>query len=140
MRPFREFRVGEAAHRFALQVYAETRRFPPEERFGLTNQMRRAAVSIPSNIAEGSARGDTEFRQFLRIALGSAAELEYQLLLSRDLGYLNESAYSALDSELASIKRMLVTFMKTLKTETPGVGRANGQRPIANRQQPGSPS
>ena len=136
MRPFCELRVWEASHALALRVYEATSAFPREETYGITSQMRRAAVSIPSNIAEGSARSDAEFHQFLRVALGSAAELEYQMLLSRDLGYLSEADHSGLDQDVTAIKRMLVSFARTVK-ESPAPRRdAISQRPMADGQQP----
>ena len=136
MRPFQEFRVWQASHELTLVVYDLTRAFPREELFGLTGQMRRAAASIPTNIAEGSARGDKEFHQFLRIALGSAAELEYQLMLARDLTYLGVQRHQEINDMLSSVKRMLVTFLQTV--ERPGA-RASGQRPTANGQRRAAP-
>lgn len=127
MRPFRELRVAEAAHALVLAVYGATRSFPREELFGLTSQMRRSAASIPMNIAEGSARTDNEFHHFLRIALGSAAELEYQFILARDLGYIPETQYDSLTKDLTSVKSMLVQFMKHVRTGA-------RQRPTANGQ------
>jgi four helix bundle protein len=149
LRPFREFRVWQAGHELTLQIYAATAQFPQDERFGLTSQIRRAASSVPFNIAEGSARSDAEFHQFLRISLGSASELEYALLLARDLHYLPLETYELLNADLLSIKRMLVTFMKTVNSPvsravpTPSATKARravGQPPAANGQQPGEPS
>jgi four helix bundle protein len=91
-----------------LQIYQITASFPDDERFGLVSQIRRSAASIPSNIAEGSARGsDADFARFLHIALGSAAELDYQLLLSHDLSFLSTERYSEISAELGEIRRML---------------------------------
>lgn len=84
MRPFRELRVWEESHQLALRIYGFTQQLPGSEVFGLTSQMRRAATSVPMNIAEGSVKSDTEFRRALQIALGSASELHYQLILARD--------------------------------------------------------
>lgn len=135
MRPFEELRVWQAAHALTLAIYQATANFPGPEMYGLTSQLRRAAASIGSNIAEGSARGDTEFHQFLRISLGSAAEVEYQLLLARDLGYLDAPTHRALSNDIGSLKRMLVTFMKSIRVPT---GTKRRQRPTANGQpQPG---
>ena len=98
-------------------VYKITLVFPKEELFGLTSQMRRAAISIPSNIAEGASRAGTkEFLQFLHIARGSASELETLLLLARKLGYL--SAAADLMANLASVKRLINGLIRALK-ETP---------------------
>jgi len=86
MRDFRKRKVWEKAHELALDAYHVTASFPREELYGITAQLRRAAVSIPANIAEGCGReGEAELRRFLRIALGSANELEYHLLLAKDL-------------------------------------------------------
>jgi four helix bundle protein len=89
MRNFRNLDTWQMGRVICRQVYEQTRTFPANERFGLTQQMRRSAVSIPSNIAEGAARGsDADFRRFLFIARGSAAELETQLLIAADLEYV----------------------------------------------------
>jgi four helix bundle protein len=124
-----------------LTVYRLTSGFPVEERFGLQSQLRRAAASIPANIAEGSARTDVEFRNFLRIALGSAAEVEYHLILSRDLGFLAGDVEAALQYQLRPVKRMLQAFIKTAVRPRDVAGRAqrptaNGQRPTASGAQP----
>ena len=120
MRPFQELVVWQKAHQLALAVYHESRAFLGDERFGLTSQLRRSAVSIPANIAEGSARpGETEFRRFLGIALGSATELEYHLILSRDLGYISRDTHARLDVPLAAVKRMLVAFIRRLQDAPP---------------------
>jgi four helix bundle protein len=90
---YRQLSVWKQAHGFAMSVYQGTRDFPDRERFGLIAQLRRAVVSVVSNIAEGSGRqGDREHVRFLRIPRGSVCELECQLLLSRDVGYLEASA------------------------------------------------
>jgi four helix bundle protein len=108
VRPFQDLIVWQKAHALTLEVYAVTKGFPAEERFGLTSQLRRSCSSIPANIAEGAARATRpEFRQFLNVAMGSAAETEYHLILARDLGYLVPSVQQALDSHLAEVKRML---------------------------------
>jgi four helix bundle protein len=88
---YRHLKVWEKAHQLTLAVYKATVPFPKDELYGLTSQIRRACTSIPANIAEGCGRdGDAEFARFLRIAMGSASELDYHLLLARDLGFLNE--------------------------------------------------
>lgn len=115
MRDFRQLKVWEKAHGLALEVYRATREFPSEERFGLTIQLRRAAVSVPSNIAEGCGRGgNRELSQFLSIAAGSSSEVEYQLLLARDLGYLSAEQHRGLDGQINEVKRMLNSFMQKL--------------------------
>ena len=100
-----------------LHVYQVTSRFPKEELYGLTSQLRRSVLSIPSNIAEGCGRnGDKEFARFLQIAMGSASEAQYQLLLSRDLDYLNTTEYQQLEQAITEVKRMLASFLKTLRS------------------------
>ena len=93
--------------------------FPKEEIYGLTSQMRRCSTSIPANIAEGCGRGsDADFARFLQMAMGSASELEYHLLLAHDLGFLENSLYEKLNDELVEIKRMLNSFIQKLKTNS----------------------
>ena len=92
MQSFRNLKVWEKAHSVTLDIYIVTRAFPREEIYGLTSQMLRASASIGANIAEGSCRkGDAEFGRFLQIAMGSASELEYHLLLARDLKVIRMS-------------------------------------------------
>jgi four helix bundle protein len=99
-------------------IYQCCASFSPDERFGLTSQMRRAAVSIPSNIAEGAGRGSAkDFSQFLSIATGSAYELETQLLLAAEFGYLDEATLSGITAELAELQKMLYGFQKSLQPE-----------------------
>ena len=108
--------VWQSAMRFVSALYLLTKQFPSDERFGLTNQIQRASVSIPSNIAEGSARqSNKEYIQFLYIALGSAAEVETQLLIARDLGYTD--SIDSLYNDIQSIKRMLLGLIKSKKTK-----------------------
>jgi four helix bundle protein len=100
---------------FVTIVYKQTSSFPKEEMYGLTSQIRRAAISIPSNIAEGAARRNkTEFRQFLYIALASAAELETQLIISVNLNYISQDIQLELTSELTIISKMLQGLIKSL--------------------------
>lgn len=95
------------AHALTLDVYATTGDFPAKERFGLTNQMRRAAISVASNIAEGCGRdSDPDTRRLLQMAMGSAAELHAQLLLARDLKFLPEHQARQIEAELEEVKRM----------------------------------
>lgn len=115
MRDFRELLVWKKAHAFARGIYEHSRAFPTEERYGLTAQLRRAAVSIASNIAEGCGReGERELARFLSIAAGSASEAEYQLLLARDLTYLPEAAHAQLDAKVNEVKKMLNSFIQKL--------------------------
>ena len=96
-------------------IYENTKNFPSEEKFGLAMQMQRAAVSIPSNIAEGFRRRyNKEFKQFLHIALGSSAELETQIIISKELGYINEEGKKALFELTDHLGRMLTNFIKRL--------------------------
>ncbi len=117
MKDFRTLKFWQEARAFVLNLYLATKTFPDDERFGLTSQIRRAAVSIPSNIAEGCGRqGDAELNRFLQIAMGSVSEVEYQLQRSRDLEYLNADQYSQLVTELTKTKKMLNAFMQKLNT------------------------
>ena len=116
MGDYRNLKVWERAHRLTLEVYGVTRTFPKDELFGLTSQMRRAAASIPANIAEGCGRnGDAELARFMTIAMGSANELDYHLLLARDLRYLPPPRYDQLSVETQSVARMLATFITRLR-------------------------
>ena len=118
MRDFRELKVWEKAHRLALSVYRVTAAFPTEEKYALTHQIRRAATSIPTNIAEGCGRGgEKELARFLQIAMGSASELEYHLLLCKDLGLLDTSLHHDLDKQTTEVKRMLTSFIKKLTAD-----------------------
>src|SRR5207253_864160 len=109
MRPHERLDVWSKAIDLVMSVYRATETFPKEERFGLTSQIRRAAVSIPANIAEGAARDShKEFRHFLSNAQGSASELETELLIAQKLGYLAETSYATMRGELNSIGRMIV--------------------------------
>ncbi len=99
-----------------LEIYKATERFPREELYGLTRQLRRASSSIPANIAEGCGKdGDADFARFLQIARGSASELEYHLLLAKDLGFLKEDDYQQLTKETNEVKQMLTNFIKRLR-------------------------
>lgn len=124
MQDFHQLKVWQKAHALALGVYKATGSFPKEELYGLTSQMRRASVSIPSNIAEGCGRdSQPQFANFLQIAFGSASELEYQLLLARDLGLLNQPGYVALDTEVIEAKRMLTSLIHKVRTGEPTADR-----------------
>lgn len=108
MQRFTELNVWKRSHEFTLAIYRMTEAFPEHERFGVTSQLRRAAVSIPSNIAEGSKRQHRrDYARFLNIAESSLAESEYLLILSRDLGYLEVDSQESLGSEAEEIQRML---------------------------------
>lgn len=116
---FRKLKVWEKAHLLALEAYRATASFPDTERYGLTSQIRRSAASIPANIAEGCGRsGPAELGRFLQIAMGSASELEYHLLLARDLGFLEGATYAELADAVVEVKRMLGGFVKRLRANT----------------------
>lgn len=117
MQDFRNLKVWQKAHELTLAVYKATDTFPKEEVYGLTSQMRRAAASVPTNLAEGCCRqGDTEFGRFAQIALASLSELEYQLLLARDLEFFDGSEHEHLARMLEEAKRMLIAFIQTLRS------------------------
>ena len=117
MQDYRKLKVWQKAHELTLAVYEATARFPREENYGLTNQLRRAATSIPSNIVEGCGRGtNAELMRFLYIALGSTNEVEYQLLLARDLGFLQSEAHERLSADANEIKRMLSALIVKLRS------------------------
>jgi len=116
---YRKLAVWERAHRLTLAVYEATRALPKEELFGLTSQLRRAAASVPANISEGCGRnGDAELARFLSIAIGSATELDYHLLLAHDLGYITPDRYERLSSETQEVTRMMVSFRDRLQRPT----------------------
>ncbi len=118
MQDYGKLSVWKKSHLLAISVYSATASFPQHEVYGLTSQIRRAAASIPSNIAEGGGRdGRAELSRFLQMAQGSASELEYQLLLARDLNYLEIEDYKNINDLLGEIRRMLTMFIKRLKIE-----------------------
>lgn len=119
MRDFKKIQVWHKAHKFVLEIYKASENFPPEERFGLQSQIRRASASIPTNIAEGAGREtQQEFARFIHIASGSASEVKYQLLLAHDLGYLNAENYQNLEKNINEIQKMLHGFAKALKSSS----------------------
>ncbi len=119
MRDFRKLQIWQKAHAMVLEVYRTTALFPRSETYGLVSQMRRAAVSIPTNIAEGCGReGEAELGRFMRIAMGSASELEYEILLSHDLGFLAAKENSQLSNAIEEIKRMMTAFSQKLTAES----------------------
>ena len=116
MRDFRQLKVWEKSHQLTLDIYQATLLFPDHEKYGLTSQMRRSSASIPMNIAEGCGRnGNLELARFLQIAMGSASELEYQLLLTRDLSLLQETDYTPLQAQTVEVKKMLTALIKKLR-------------------------
>ena len=118
MKNFKELQVWQKAHHLTLLLYNATGTFPGDEKYGLVSQIKRSASSIPANIAEGCGRsGDAELARYLQIAMGSASELEYHLLLAHDLKILNTSNYGALSEKVVEIKKMLAAFIKKLRTK-----------------------
>ncbi|MFI5104724.1 MAG: four helix bundle protein [Terriglobales bacterium] len=118
MKDFRDLKVWEKAHVLALACYEATKPFPREEIFGLVSQIRRSGSSIPANIAEGCGRrGNAELHRFLQIAMGSASELEYHLMLSRDLTYLKNDVYERMQPQVEEVKRMLASLLRKIDSE-----------------------
>jgi len=116
MKDFRSLKVWEKAHALTLGVYKSTEQFPKQELYSLTNQVQRAAVSIPANIAEGCGKdSDAELKRYFSIAMGSASELEYLLLLACDLGYLRPNIYQSMQNDLVETRKMLNAFIQRLK-------------------------
>ncbi|HYF02093.1 MAG TPA: four helix bundle protein [Patescibacteria group bacterium] len=116
MKDFRTLKVWEKSHQLSLEVYKITAGFPKHEMFSLTSQMRRAAISVPSNIAEGCCRSsDAELARFLYISVGSVSELEYQTILARDLKYISNEAYESINTKINHVKSMLIAFIQKLQ-------------------------
>jgi four helix bundle protein len=119
MKDFRTLLVWQKSHKLAILTYQLTNKFPKEELYGITSQLRRAIISSPTNIAEGCGRGsDKDFARFIQIALGSASEAEYLVLLSHDLGYLNSETEKELTDYICEVKKMLTSLLKTLYKPT----------------------
>jgi four helix bundle protein len=119
MQDFRDLKVWGKAHAVTLAVYRATDAFPAAESYGLTSQMRRAAASIPTNIAEGCGRSsDADFARFLHIAFGSASEMKYLLLLARDLNMLGAAPFDEITSDTQEVKRMLAGLITRLKADS----------------------
>lgn len=118
MKDFRRLKVWEKAHQLALATYQVTSKFPREEIYGITSQVRRASVSIPANIAEGCGReGNAEFARYLQIAFGSASELENHFLLALDLGFIQETEFKRITNQIFEVKRMLTGLIQKLKAD-----------------------
>ena len=116
MKDFRTLKVWEKSHALTLSIYKATEKFPKQEMYALTNQIQRAAVSIPTNIAEGCGKdSDAELKRYFLISMGSSSELEYLLLLARDLGYLPETLFQPMITDLVEIRKMLNAFIQKLK-------------------------
>jgi len=116
LQDFRKLSVWRKSHELTLAIYRATVSFPSEERFGLTSQIRRACAAISANLAEGTGRSsDKDFARFCQMAMGSAAEVEYHLLLARDLGMLDPEEHRELASSVTEVKKMLTSLIKTLR-------------------------
>ena len=118
MKDFRKLTVWGKAHSLVIEIYKVTASFPKSETFGLTSQIRRATASIPANIAEGCGRdGEADLARFLQIALDSASELEYHILLAHDLNLINDASYDNLNSRVIEVKRMLASLIQKLRAD-----------------------
>lgn len=126
---YKELLAYQKSYELVLQIYELTGCYPKEEVYGLTSQIRRAAVSIPSNIAEGFMRGPKEYIQFLKIARGSTAELETQLSLSKDLGYCGTQDYQKIQPLVQEVLRLVTSYITRMNDRLP----KTGNRPPANR-------
>lgn len=111
MRDFKKLQVWQKSHLLTLEIYKTTSLFPKDELYGLVSQMRRSSSSIPTNIAEGCGReSNIDFNRFLTIAKGSASELEYQLLLAKDLNYIDSVAFLSLNEKINEIRKMIYGY------------------------------
>jgi len=118
MKDFRDLTVWSESHKLTLEIYRASTNFPKHELYGLTSQIRRCSASIGANIAEGCGkRGNNEFQRYLQIAAGSASELDYHLLLSRDLGYLPDCEYMVLFKSLTSVRKMLTSLLHKVEAD-----------------------
>lgn len=118
MHNFKQLHVWQESRNFVQEIYSLTNHFPDAERFGIISQLRRASISISSNIAEGSGRKDKQFEHFLRMAQTSAFEVENLLILSSDLDYLNEEQFLLLESQVVKIQKMLFGLIKRLNEKS----------------------
>jgi four helix bundle protein len=120
VQPFTDLKVWQRSHKLTLELYRLTASFPSDERFGLVSQIRRAAVSVPANIVEGTKRSHArDYGRFLNIAEGSNAELSYLIILSRDLGFIDKERSRALLVELDEISRMLYALRQKVERTPP---------------------
>ena len=116
MRDFKKYDIWKLSHQLTLDVYLVSKSFPKEEIYGIVSQIRRASTSIPTNISEGCGRdSDAEFNRFLTIALGSASEVEYLLILSKDLNYIDYNSFIQLDENINNIKRKIYSLKQKHK-------------------------
>lgn len=118
MQDYKKLVVWQKAHALSLVIYKMTENFPKHELYGLVSQIRRAVVSIATNIAEGTGRNSNpDFSRFLQIAYGSASEVEYLILLSSELNYINFDIANKMNADIQEIKKMLSSLLKKLRTE-----------------------
>ena len=127
MRNYRELQIWTKAHVLTLELYRLSRGFPREEMYGLTSQLRRAAVSIGANLAEGCGRRtSSELARFVKIAMGSASELDYHLLLCRDLGFISEGDFTTSETKLTEVRKMLTSFLSSVESRIEAQKRSAG--------------
>ncbi|WP_407401866.1 four helix bundle protein [Chryseobacterium sp.] len=116
MKDFRQLQVWSKSHELVKELYKVSESFPKQELFGLTSQLRRVSISVPTNIAEGCGRGsDADFKRFIQIAFASASEVEYLIFLSFELSFIIESDYLFLNNQIIEIKKMLAGLINKLK-------------------------
>lgn len=116
MRNFRNLIIWQKSHELTLKIYSLTKHFPKEELYGLTSQIRRSAISIPSNIAEGCGRNsEAELARFMTISIGSLSELDYQLFLASQLSFIDSELFYQLEYEINELRKMMYSFTKKLK-------------------------
>ena len=134
MQDFTQLKVWERSHQLTLAVYRTTRPFPKEEQYGLTSQIRRAGASVPANIAEGcGSNSSADFAWFLQMAMRSASELHYHLILARDLGYLEASDHEQLTYEAIGVKRMLTSLIVKVRPTPRGQAKSHRVSSSNNR-------
>jgi len=122
MQNFKELKVWEKSHQITLSIYKASAKFPKEEIYSLTNQLRRAASSIPANIAEGCGKNtQADLANFLNISLGSANETEYFLILSKDLDYLSKDEFTILSNGINEVKAMLISLIGRVRNKHPNL-------------------
>jgi four helix bundle protein len=127
MRNYRDLQVWKKAHDLTLELYRVSQRFPREEMYGITGQLRRAAVSIRANLAEGCGRRTSnELARFVRAAMGSASELDYHILLCRDIGLMSSDDFSISTAKLTEVRKMLTSFLQSVEEQIETQSRAAG--------------
>jgi four helix bundle protein len=134
MRNFRDYDIWKEGMQISKAVYLLTRDFPDHEKFGIVSQIQRAVISIPSNIAEGASRNsEVDFARYLEIATGSAFEVETQLILANDLGYINSDSTNEILININSLEKKLNTLITKIRNNH---RKPKSQQPTANSQQP----